>query len=521
MIRKPLNNAENLGLVALFRVRIGTDAMNKSRKHILIGIVAIALIVLSVFQLERGRVGLLISSFDAGTTPVTLYQLPSETGPIVVVAHGFAGSRQIMQAYALPLAQAGYRVLAFDFEGHGRNPTPMSGDVTSVNGTTALLVAETRRVIAKARTLPESGQIAVLGHSMATDILVRASIAETKAGSPLDAVVAISMFSQAVTAEEPARLLIISGEWESFLRQFGLDAVRLVDPNAGEGDLAMAGNVTRRAVVAPAVEHVGVLFSPASVDAARGWLDATFARESTVTAGDRGWWVLALLAGIVIGFHPIVSLLPKTPSAPQTSTRRFLLATLVPSITTPFVITPIYENFLPVLVADYLMLHLALFGFLQLAILWKSPGMQWALQILPAAALALWGIVVFGLALDRYAASFWPTPERLPIIAALCLGTIPFMIADSHVTGAGRGALWRRFTARIAIFGSLGIAATLDPENLTFVLIVLPVFVLFFVVHGLMGRWIGRQSGTIAAGLGLGLCLAWALGVSFPLFASS
>jgi hypothetical protein len=94
------------------------------------------------------------------------------------------------------------------------------------------------------------------------------------------------------------------------------------------------------------------------------------------------------------------------------------------------------------------------------------------------------------------------------------------MIADSFVTQAGRGALWRRVTARILSFVSLGIAATLDPENLTFVLIVLPVFVLFFVVHGLMGRWIGRQSGAIASGLGLGLCLAWALGVSFPLFAN-
>jgi hypothetical protein len=52
-----------------------------------------------------------------------------------------------------------------------------------------------------------------------------------------------------------------------------------------------------------------------------------------------------------------------------------------------------------------------------------------------------------------------------------------------------------------------------------FVLIVLPVFVLFFLVHGVMGRWIGQRAGATAAGLGLGLCLAWALGVSFPMFA--
>ena len=494
--------------------------MPRSRKHLAILIAAAVMIVLSVFNLERERAGLDISSFDVGTTPVTLYSLPDQNGPVVVVAHGFAGSRQIMQSYSLHLAQAGYRVLAFDYEGHGKNPVPMSGDVTSVNGTTALLVAETRRVIAAARALPGASQIALLGHSMATDIIVRASIAESAAGTPIDAVVAISMFSQAVTAQSPQRLLVISGQWESFLRQAGLDAVHLVDPAAGEGDLAVDGPVSRRAVVAPSVEHVGVLFSPTAVDEAVAWLDATFERHSSVSAGHRGWWILALLAGIVVAFHPIAALFPKGPDAPVVSTRRFVLATMAPAIATPFLITPFYENFLPVLVADYLMLHLAVYGALQIALLGRNAWRIWPVPVLPTIALTLWGILVFGLALDRYAANFWPTPERLPIIAALCLGTVPFMIADGYVTQAGQSRLWRRFTARIFLFLSLGIAAALDPENLTFVLIVLPVFVLFFLVHGLMGRWIGRQSGTVAAGLGLGLCLAWALGVSFPLFAN-
>lgn len=494
--------------------------MTGARKHLSVAIVAVALVVLSVFQLERQRFGLEITDVAVGTTPVTLYQLPDQAGPVVIVAHGFAGSRQIMQAYSLDLAQAGYRVLAFDFQGHGRNPVPMSGDVTSVNGTTALLVDETRRVIAFARSLPGAGAIALLGHSMATDIILRAADAEAEAGRPVAAVVAISMFSQVVTADQPARLLVISGQWESRLREAGLNAVRLVDPKAQEGDLAVAGGVSRRAVVAPLVEHVGVLFSPTAVDAARVWLDEAFGRRSEVGAGQRGWWILALLAGIVAGFHPVVSLLPKEPEAVQVSTRRFLLATLVPAGMTPVLITPLYAGFLPVLVADYLMLHLALFGILQLVLLGRWRTVSWRVPFLPVAALALWGILVFGLALDRYAASFWPTPERLPIIAVLCLGTIPFAIADSQVTGAGRGALWRRIIARVSLFVSLVVAVLLDPGTLTFVLIVLPVFVLFFIVHGLMGRWIGRRAGGYAAGWGLGLCLAWALGVSFPLFAT-
>lgn len=479
------------------------------------------MIVLAILMLERERSGLAISPLSVGHTPATLYQRPGENGPIIVVAHGFAGSRQIMQAYSLQLAQAGYRVLAFDFEGHGRNPVPMSGDVTSVDGTTSLLVTETRRVIAAARALPDAERIALLGHSMATDIIVRASIAERQAGTPVDAVVAISLFSQAVTPEAPTRLLVISGQWERFLRQAAMEAVRQVDPDAAEGDVATSGSVSRRAVVAPWVEHVGVLFSPLAVDAARDWLDDTFGRRSSGSAGHRGLWILALLAGIVLGFYPLVASLPKGVAAPEVSARRFLLATIVPAFVVPILLPPVYANFLPVLVADYLMLHLALFGILQLALVGAWRARRGQVQGLAVVALATWGIVVFGLALDRYAASFWPTAERLPIVAALCIGTIPFMIGDSCVTEGGRAPFWRRCLARTMLFLSLGAAAILDPEELTFVLIVLPVFLLFFLVHGLMGRWIARRSGAISAGLGLGLCLAWALGVSFPLFAPS
>lgn len=501
--------------------------MTPHRKRLAIGLCALILIVVSVFQLEQARRGLEITQSSVGTTPVTLYQRPEQGGPAVVVAHGFAGSRQIMQAYSLRLAQAGYRVLAFDFEGHGRNPVPMSGDVTSIEGTTALLVAETRRVIAAARALPRTGpgvgDVAVLGHSMATDILVRASIAEAAAGTPLADVVTISMFSQAVTASQPERMLVISGAWEGFLRAAAMDVVHLVDPTAIEGQLAQAGAVSRRAVVAPMVEHVGVLFSPTAVDAAQDWLDATFARPvagdaegDEARAGHMGLWILALIAGIVAAAYPLVGFLAKGPAPPELSTRRFLLATLLPCVAVPLAITPFYSNFLPVLVADYLMVHLALFGLMHVAILGGARGPWQGGRA--AVALTLWGILVFGLALDRYAASFWPSAARLPIIVALALGTIPFMIADSLVTQAGRGAVWRRVFARIAVFASLILAAVIDPDQLTFVVIVLPVFMLFYVVHGLMGRWVARQSGALAAGLGLGLCLAWALGVSFPLF---
>ena len=75
------------------------------------------------------RAGLTVAPLaDTGTTPATLYLRDAGgPAPVVVVAHGFAGSRQLMESFALTLAQAGYVVASFDFQGHGRNPVPMSG----------------------------------------------------------------------------------------------------------------------------------------------------------------------------------------------------------------------------------------------------------------------------------------------------------------------------------------------------------------------------------------------------------
>jgi pimeloyl-ACP methyl ester carboxylesterase len=485
-------------------------------------LVALIAIAASIVTLERGRNGLDISDVSVGTTPATLYRNPGETGSLVVIAHGFAGSRQLMQAYSLTLARSGYTVLAFDFEGHGRNPVPMSGDVTSIDGTTALLVAETRRVIAAGRDLAAgAGGVALLGHSMATDILVRAAIAEREAGTPVGAVVAISMFSEAVTATLPERLLAVSGEWETRLREVALADLRKVQPDAAEGETATAGDVTRRAVVAPGVEHVGVLFSATALRETRDWLDTTFERRSAGAPVLPGLWILLLMAGIVGLFRPLVALLPEATAVPvPISPRRFWAAILLPAVAVPLIAVAVYVPFLPVLVADYLVIHLALYGFAQLTLLraWKAKGLT--VSVPAVLLLTIWGTAVFGLAMDRYAASFMPNVERLAIIAALALGTVPFMVADSLVSGTGRGSWWRRIAARVAVVLSLGGAAALDPERLMFVFLILPVLVLFYLVHGLMGRWVARRSGALSAGLGLGLCLAWALGVSFPLFSA-
>lgn len=484
--------------------------------RLLVLVMAGLLAVAAIWQLERQRAGLEITTQAVDDTPVTRYAQAGAEGPVVVVAHGFAGSRQMMQAYSTDLARAGYRVWAFDFEGHGRHPVPMSGDVDSLDGTTRMLVDQTRAVVQAAQDRDGwEGAVALLGHSMATDIIIRAALAEPRVG-PL---VAISAFSQAVTGTEPQNLLLISGAWEPGLRGFARNAVAMVEADAGEGETVRAGEVVRRAVVAPLAEHVAVLHSRKGRAEAVAWLNAAFERQGDVDVRATGPWLMALMVSIVALAWPLARLLPdRAPTTPPPlSGGRFALAVLVPGVLAPLLAVQVDTAVLPVLVADYLALHLAVYGGLQLAILWYFGRRPAGLHAAGILALLVWGLGVFGLALDRYGANFWPTPERLTIIAALALGALPFMLADAVLT---RGAvLWQRLAARAVFLASLALAVLLDTERLFFLAMIAPVVLLFFLVYGLMGRWVAARAGAASAGIALGLILAWALGVSFPLFA--
>jgi hypothetical protein len=333
--------------------------------------------------------------------------------------------------------------------------------------------------------------------------------------------VLLSAFSGAVTADAPRDMVMIAGQWEQRLRDFGLEAVRMIDPAAGEGDLVRSGDVVRKAVSLPHIEHVSILHSRAGQQEALDWFNGAFEQDGEVEIVASGWWLMGLLAGIVWLARPLARLLPASAVEVESlPAKEVWLMALVPAISVPLIATYLDVQLLPVLVADYLALHLFIFGVFQLAVLWRLDLLRLRVSVLGIAALMFWGLAVFGLALDRYGANFVPMPERWWIIAALSLGTLPFMLADALVTQGGAAPLWQRMVLRVGFFASLVWAVVLDFEGLFFLMLIAPVMVLFYVVYGFMGRWVALRVGPATSGVALGLILAYALGVSFPLFAA-
>ena len=267
----------------------------------MIALVIALAILTALVQLHSQYAGVRISTMVVGGAPTTIYR-PSTgaAAPVVVVAHGFAGSGRLMQSFALTLARNGYIAATFDFPGDGRNIRPLSGNLTQIDGATRALVASVAEVAAAVRGLGD-GRIAVLGHSMASDIVVR--FAEDH--PEVAATVAVSMFSPAVTPTGPRNLLVIDGDWESSLKAEGLRAVGLATfPNAAEpggtyGD--PAEGTGRRVAFSRHAEHASVLFSQDSELETVEWLDSVFGvtRSAPIQLDARGPWILVLLAGAV------------------------------------------------------------------------------------------------------------------------------------------------------------------------------------------------------------------------------
>ena len=85
--------------------------------------VAVVAIAVGLVELHGASEGLRIVHTKVAKTPVTIFQPEAMTrAPVILIAHGFAGSQQLMQSFALTLARNGYTAVTFDFPGHDAIP---------------------------------------------------------------------------------------------------------------------------------------------------------------------------------------------------------------------------------------------------------------------------------------------------------------------------------------------------------------------------------------------------------------
>lgn len=503
----------------------------------IVALLALCAIALSGWNLLSGRSGVVTETIRIGDTPATIFRPKADPAarsrPVVVIAHGFAGSQQLMQPFALTFARNGYVAVTFDFYGHGRNGTPLGGSITELHGATRVLVDQTAAIADLARSLGD-GRLAVLGHSMASDIVIRFALD----APAIAATIAVSPFSEAVTPTSPRNLLLLVGGWETFLKEASRRLVAQVSGTTAPADDTTYGDFTqgnaRRLAVAPGVEHVTVLYSRASMAESLAWLDAASGtkREAQPELDRSGPWIALLLAALVLLVRPLSALLPQVSARPLGAGlpwRRLWPALVIPAILTPLILRVVPTRFLPILVADYLAVHFLVLGLLtfvaiRFAARGHAPAVSFAdrpARLLLAAGLAtLIGLGPLALAIDTYVTSFVPVAGRGLLLGAMLLGTLSYCLANEWLTrgeGAGRGAY---ALSQVAFLLSLVLAIALDFERLFFLAIIVPVIVPVLLVFGLFSHWFYRRTNhPVIGAFANAVAFAVAIGVTFPMLA--
>ncbi len=503
--------------------------MNLSRFIILL--LSLAAIASALIGLRDCSRGLVTQLSWQGDIPVTVFH-PAEgpAGPVVVIAHGFAGSQQLMQPLAMTLAHAGYTAVTFDFAGHGRNAQPLAGGLTDMDASTRALEAEIDRIVVFARSLSPASQtrLALAGHSMAADLVTQYAMNKPD----IAGVVAMSLFGGGVTADEPRNLLVVYGAWEPSMlidagyRIIGLTAEGVARAGVTYGDVAQGTG--RRLALAAGAEHIGVIYSHDGLVEALNWLNGVFGRDEIGDIDSRGKWLALLFVGLVALVWPLARLLPdlsRVRLGAGLNWRGLPAVALAPAVLTPVLLWKAPTNFLPILLGDYLVMHFMLYGFLTMACLWLTRShslparLSWTWPLL-ACALTLAGfyIVVQGWAIDTFVTSFMPNAIRWPVIPAMFAGVAIYFLADEWIVrGAGAASGAYAFT-KVCFVASLLLAIALNPSKLFFLAIIAPVIAVVFIMYGLISAWVYARTGDPrVAAIGNAAGLAWAIAVTFPI----
>ncbi|MBD2100322.1 alpha/beta fold hydrolase [Leptolyngbya sp. FACHB-261] len=477
-------------------------------------LLSLLLIALSWWGLLAARTGLNVRSLEHDGVPMLYLALQQASqAPGVLIAHGYAGSKQLMLGYGYTLARSGYAVMLWDFDGHGANTAALERLSLQRNLDTAYAA-----LLEQPEVDPK--RLALLGHSMGSGAVMSAAIQDP---ARFAATVAISPTGAAVTPETPRNLMLQAGSWE---QGFVANAQRLLAAAGGENN-DLAGGRGRTFVLIPKAEHITILLRPISHQAALNWLDQTFnlLRSAQATMQpyiDRRflWYGLHLLAWLLCLSALAPTLTAIVPESKVTSSRLrrwggLLLSPLLAGGALLLLSRSIQlESLGGVQVGGAVGLWFLVAGLVWLASLFRLPR-----PTLPALGVGavLFGLLwlAFGVMAQEVWLQWWLLAGRLRLWPLLAVACVPWFLASGlaqrHAGGAER-LLWWLAQSVVLVVG-FGWLTQLLPQ-LGFIYLLLPLFPLLMA----MFVWIAallRDAWSYA--LGSALFFGWVLAAVFPL----
>jgi pimeloyl-ACP methyl ester carboxylesterase len=285
------------------------------------------IIFLGIFALGFNRVvayedGIQRSTFTIqGAIPVPVLEMrpaSGETAVVAIIAHGFAGSKNLMTGFGVELARAGITTYLFDFPGHGESPVPLadntfSGRTAQDNITTVGEVVTYARTHNSATSHPN---IILLGHSMGSAAVGDYSMAHPD-GDIVSTILVSPVGQEHPTLTQPKNLLMLVGQNDL---SFAIDnSARLLQSGCGisqpQAFPAECGNPAdgtgRRAVVLAGLNHITILNASSTFDEMLNWLHRAYPHmvdTGHMQSNIRLFWLVLGVVGILLAMFPLCSL---------------------------------------------------------------------------------------------------------------------------------------------------------------------------------------------------------------------
>ena len=425
-----------------------------------------------------------------------------------IICHGYAGSKEMMRQLALDISNAGSHAVIFDFIGHGSNSQKLVNNPTELSGTTQQLVDQLIGIINFLKTKYGSEvKINLIGHSMASDIVIRASENQN-----ITSIAAISPYSTKVTASFPGDLLLTSGQFERHLRKHSLKFTQLVDPVAVENIEYSTGTIRRKASYTKNTGHVSVIYSPNTSSEIIEWFDLeNYERSIWAT---HIIWVLLGLTLITYGMSRLkVSNITFTQQQRHSSIRLTIVS--ISSLTIALFSSLLnYELF-------------SVFGFGSIAAYFGLNGL--AILILCRETrdnlenfnfysfLKL--VVAFSfltILINHFIGSYSIYNHRLFAFLIMIIPITIFCVAIENLIALSSTAI--AIFIRIMPVIGFSILLAIFPEKYGVMFTTVPIYIFYFLVFGYIAKFQRNRMGSFTTGAANGIFLTFAFAATNPIF---
>jgi len=435
---------------------------------------------------------------------------PGDPIPAIIVAHGFAGSRQMVAGYGYTLAHAGYAVILVDLPGHGLNENPYDREAN---------VGAIDQALEVLRAQPEVdvSRIGLVGHSMGAEAVLRAASASPER---YGAVVAVSPVFTEVSPATPRNLQLQAGVWEPDF----LASAEQILADAGGANADFANGRARELVAIPRAEHIGIVFRQRSHRAARDWFDRAFEFKAAGSHDHSDWRLLGWLlhvAGWLLVASAVTAGARRDPSSEIDLTRR--PAHWLALFAGPLVATGAVMGLAQIMTVGTLggvvVGGTLAFWFLIAGTTFLVTGYRAGLpsfgDVARGVGLFVFLSVVIGVTGHLAWANWSPTTSRLllwPLFAAACT---PWFVATEIGQGDPRSVPRPAWWVAQSIAVIVGLyAMTWTVPGMGVVSLMLPLLPAYSAVFVYLG---GKVQRPWAYGIGCGLFMGWVLALVFPL----